>query len=921
MPPQPRPAGGRLARRLFLLFVAAALLPLLLSDWLALSAVHRIADDLQQQAHVARTRELSRQVLDRLLAARELMAALPPADAAAPAGERLPGLGTHFQALQRQPPEPGADTTPPSATAAAHAAPPTVTLALEPAAGGPPGVALQRQADGAAAWRARLEPASLWRPLSEGAADTRWRVTDSDGQLLWSQEPEADPDAEAAGARDAAPWRRAQVLLPLDGVLGSEGWVFVHEAPRDSVRFMGAPLSRWLGLLGAGTVLAVALLALGRIRRIFRPLEALAAATRRLAAGDTQVRVAPRQGRRAADEVDELTAGFNHMADRIDHQLQALRELAAIDHDILRGAPMHALAERLLQQLRLAAPGCEAVLAWCEAPPVGREGPPPQPQAVRTPGCASGTPTRTPPLPAQPPDEAAQDRETSPWWPQRPPGWRRHLRSVQHEGRIGGLLAVVTPPADGDEGRAGLEERLDALRDRLAVALAARQRDGELAWRATHDSLTGLLNRGGLHEQLDAALSALARAPAAEGLALVLIDLDHFKDLNDTRGHDAGDALLCAVAARLRAEAPPGATVARLGGDEFVLLLPQAGAEAAMQHARRLTQRLREPFEVQRLSALVGASAGIALAPEHAVTRQELARRADIALYTAKAQRGSVCLFDAAQDAEAGERATRAAELRQAIAGGQLRLHYQPRVAAPDGALVSVEALVRWQHPRLGLLQPGGFIDVAERTGLIEELGQEVLEQACRQMAAWRRQGLEVPRVSVNVSMQQLRSGHLPGCVRQALARHGLPATALELEVTESLLADDAQGATAQLRELHELGVEIALDDFGTGYSALAQLRRLPLDVMKIDRSFVADLDHDSSAMAIARTIVALAGALGLRVVAEGVETEAQAGRLRDLGCHELQGYLFARPLPAPELAAFVQGGSRAGHGAAASLA
>jgi diguanylate cyclase (GGDEF)-like protein len=918
MAPQPRPAGGRLARRLFLLFVAAALLPLLLSDWLALSAVHRIADDLQQQAHVARTRELSRQVLDRLLAARELLAALPPADGAAAPGDRLPGLGTHFLALQRQP---GAAT--PAATPGTQ---PAVTLALEPTASGPPRVALQRQADGAMAWHARLDPASLWRPLSEGAADTRWRVTDSAGQLLWSQEPEADIAPEAADSRESRPWRSAQVLLPLDGVLGSDGWVFEHEAPRDGVRFMGAPLSRWLGLLGAGTVLAVALLALGRIRRIFRPLEALAAATRRLAAGDTQVRVAPRQGRRPADEVDELTAGFNHMADRIDHQLQALRELAAIDHDILRGAPMQALAERLLQQLRLAAPGCEAVLAWCEAPPASSEGPPPRPQAVRTPGCAHGAAADTAPLPLQRPDEAAQDREPSPWWPPRPAGWRRHLRSVERDGRIRGLLAVVTPPGGrnglgADEGRQGLEEQLDALRDRLAVALAARQRDGELAWRATHDSLTGLLNRSGLHEQLDAALAALAPAPVAPGLALLLIDLDHFKDLNDTRGHDAGDALLCAVAARLRAEAPPGATVARLGGDEFVLLLPQAGAEAALQQARRLTQRLREPFEVQGLSALVGASAGIALAPAHATTRQELARRADIALYTAKAQRGSVCLFDAAQDAEASERATRAAELRHAIARGELRLHYQPRVAAPDGALVSVEALVRWQHPRLGLLQPGHFIDVAERTGLIEELGQAVLEQACRQMAAWRHQGLEVPRVSVNVSMQQLRSGRLPGCVRQALQRHGLPATALELEVTESLLADDAQGAAAQLRELHELGVAIALDDFGTGYSSLAQLRRLPLDVMKIDRSFVADLDHDGSALAIARTIVALAGALGLRVVAEGVETEAQARRLRELGCHELQGYLFARPLPGPELEAFVQARPRSGHGAEARRA
>jgi diguanylate cyclase len=899
------PTGGRLARRLFLLFVAAALLPLLLSDWLALSAIHRIADELQDKAHVARTREISRQVLDRLLSARDLMAVLPAPAATTPEqARRLPGVGTHFLRLQAAGDVADRASALPTQGLAAEPGPQHV-LAVEPAAGGGLRVTLSRQTEGRPDWRAELDPQSLWRPITEGAADTRWRVLDAHGRVVFSHEPEADTLA----GKDTL--HTARVTLPLDGLLAGGSWQFVHQAPDPGVLFLGAPLSRWLALLGAGTVFGVALLAFSRIRHIFRPLEALAEGTRRLASGETQVRVVVQADRAPADEVDDLAAGFNHMADRIEVQLQTLRDLAAIDHDILRGAPMQQLAERLLQQLCRAAPGCEAVLSWREAPVPGTVELPPL-QAVRTPGChpaALGESEALPPeFPLALPTDTVQDTTPSPLWPTRPAGWQRHSRSVVRDGSTCGLIALVAPAAGGWGPRS--DERLDALRDRLAVSLAARQRDSELAWRATHDSLTGLLNRLGLHEHLDRQLAAMAAGSAPAGLALVLLDLDHFKDLNDSRGHDVGDELLRQVALRLQAALPANATVARLGGDEFVALLPDTNAAEALRQANLLTERLRSPFEIQGITAVVGASAGIALAPEHAHTRLELARRADIALYSAKAQRGTVCLFEASQDAAAAERSTRATELRHAIGAGELRVHYQPRVSASGQELMSVEALVRWQHPQLGLLSPARFIDIAERAGLIDALGQEVLDQACRQMAAWQATGVPVRKVSVNVSMQQLRSGKLPAQVLSTLARHGLAPAGLELEITESLLADDSQGAVAQLQELHDAGIEIALDDFGTGYSAMSQLRKLPIDVMKIDRSFVADLERDDGAMAIARAIVALAGALDLRVVAEGVETEAQATILRELGCHELQGYLFAPPLPPEKLAACVQAGA-----------
>ena len=893
-------AGGRLARRLLLLFVVAALLPLLLSDWLALSAIHRIAGDLQHKAQVARTREISRQVLDRLLSARELMAALPSSQGMTPdQTQRLPGVGTHF--LQLEPLARG--VSPPADAPQRHAddGPGRQhALSVEPDQGGRLRVTLWRRTEGHADWRAELDPASLWRPITEGAVDTRWQVTDERGRLLFSHEAPAE-SAAVTGRLHAA-----QVTLPLDGLLAGGSWVFVHQAPDPGVQFLGTPLSRWLTLLGAGTVLGVTLLAFGRIRRIFKPLEVLAEATRRLARGESQVRVAVRHGAAPADEVDELAAGFNHMADRIDAQLHTLRELAAIDHDIVGGAPMQQVAERLLLQLRRSIPGCEAVIAWREAPlPGSAEAP--QLQVARTPGWeAATTNAASPPPSAWPAALATAWMDTAgpnPLWPHCPAGWQRHERSVVRDGSTCGLIALVAPPpASADPHH---EEHLDGLRDRLTVALTARQRDGELAWRATHDSLTGLLNRLGLQEQLERHFT-----PGAARLAFLLLDLDHFKDLNDSRGHDAGDELLQLVARRLAATVPAGATLARLGGDEFVALVPEADEAEALRLAHQLIGQIRLPFEVQGAVAVVGASAGIALSPDHAHTRVELARRADIALYAAKSQRGGACVFEPALDAAASERTQLAMELRHAIGAGELRVHYQPRVAAAGRQLMSVEALVRWQHPRLGLLSPARFIDIAESAGLIDDLGYEVLDQACRQMAAWRTSGVPVNKVSVNVSMQQLRSGRLPAVVLATLARHGLPPAGLELEITESLLADDGQGAVAQLQSLHDAGIEIALDDFGTGYSAMSQLRKLPIDVMKIDRSFVADLERDDGAMAIARAIVALAGALELRVVAEGVETEAQALILRQLGCHELQGYLFSAPLPPGQLESCVHAGA-----------
>jgi diguanylate cyclase (GGDEF)-like protein len=421
----------------------------------------------------------------------------------------------------------------------------------------------------------------------------------------------------------------------------------------------------------------------------------------------------------------------------------------------------------------------------------------------------------------------------------------------------------------------------------------------ELAHRALHDGLTGLPNRTLFLDRLGQALRHSRRRE--HGLAVLFLDLDRFKVVNDSLGHNAGDRLLVDVAMRLSSALRPSDTLARFGGDELVLLCEDIAGEAdARTIADRLLQTFAEPFAVQDGEAFLQASIGIALSRDGFETPEDLIRDADAAMYRAKDAGSGVELFDEAMRQDVRDRLALEAALRRGVDRGELRLHCQPLVSLAEGRIEGFESLVRWQHPERGLVPPGSFIPLAEETGLIVPVGLWVLREAC---ATLRRvideTGMTWLQATVNVSPRQLRQPDFVAQVATALEDHALQPSSLVVEITESAIME--AGAAAILRSLKELGVRLAMDDFGTGYSSLSHLRRFPLDVIKVDRSFIAGLG-DGQGSSIAGAIVSLAQALGLRTVAEGIEDDEQHRAVVALGCDLGQGFLFARPMPADDL-------------------
>lgn len=437
---------------------------------------------------------------------------------------------------------------------------------------------------------------------------------------------------------------------------------------------------------------------------------------------------------------------------------------------------------------------------------------------------------------------------------------------------------------------------------------SVREAQDRLAFLARHDALTRLPNRTLLGERIEHALKRAQRHNAQ--IAILFLDLDRFKNVNDTLGHSVGDALLQDAAARMSAILRGDDTLARLGGDEFVLLIEDdVSSEQAEVVADKILSALSQPFDIGGRSLNVSASVGISLYPRDGCDVDTLLMNADRAMYQAKSRgRNRYQLFSAELAEGAYERLMMESSLSGAVARNELVLHYQPQVDLTDGRLVAIEALVRWRRDDGQLVSPVRFIPVAEEIGIIDEIGEWVLREACSQLALWRAEGLDIGRIAVNLSARQITT-LLPGIVASVLASSGLSGEQLELELTESMIMSHAEEAQRVLMGLRALGVKVAIDDFGTGYSSLAYLKRLPIDRLKIDKSFVQDIGRDASDDAITRAIIAMARALELETVAEGVEMIDQVDFLRREGCTMAQGYHFARPVSATELRALLSRG------------
>ena len=454
--------------------------------------------------------------------------------------------------------------------------------------------------------------------------------------------------------------------------------------------------------------------------------------------------------------------------------------------------------------------------------------------------------------------------------------WRLAAKPVFREGRFTGYIGTSTD---------------------FTAEVVAKETVNFLAY---SDGLTGLSNRSHFAQRLNECVARLERYGTA--FSVCYLDLDKFKAVNDSRGHQCGDRLLVEVANRLRRHMRSTDTVARLGGDEFAVIMPdQSSTQTVEVLAGRLIEEIGKPFEIDDVVVSIGLSIGIAMAPINGTRPDQILRNADLALYRAKAEGGSRCrFFESRMDSEMRERRILELEMTEALETDEFVLHYQPLIATADGTISGFEALIRWNHPMRGQVPPSEFIPIAERSTLIEQIGEWTVAVACRQLAILP----EHLTVAVNLSTRHFRNGDIAALVSRELAKNGVAPHRLELEITESLLIDNPEDMALKLRAVKEIGVSIAMDDFGTGFSSLSYLLKFPFDKIKIDRSFVTASSEDFSAREILRSIVSLARTLKIAVTAEGVETIEQADFLRETGCNLLQGYLFSRPLPPESLAA-----------------
>ena len=694
-------------------------------------------------------------------------------------------------------------------------------------------------------------------------------------------------------------------LLPQ---FGASTWTFLAIAPETRAL---APVRAFAAIFLLTALLAlsvVALFSVTSIRRTLVPLERLIEGTRRIARHDfsSPVTVA------AEDEFGELARSMNGMALRLGRQFKALSTLSEIDRLILTALDVERVVDTLLQSVSGIVELDAASLALLEPGPAG---------TLRTRTWIGGgvalLDSEHSLLPAGSLERIAghpgglvlnsNEAAEMPFLAgQRAGGASSFLvLPVLWQDRPCAIFALGwRNPVELDEELIG---RLRSLGDRIGVALSAAAREEQLLRQAHFDELSGLPNRWLFKDRL---AQELARALRDQHLLAVLfIDLDRFKTVNDTRGHEAGDDVLREAAARLHGVLRDSDTAARLGGDEFAVILPGlTSPEQAAPIATKLLDALAQPFDRSRHAHYLSASIGIALYPADGDSVEALLRNADTAMYRAKdAGRGRFVFFETRMNVEAVRRLSLERDLRRALERGEFALYYQPQISLKDGSVAGAEALVRWNDPEQGLILPGRFIQLAEETGIIDVLGEWILQAAAAQYAAWRADGIVLPRLAVNVAGRQFRQKGFVATVQAALEQAGMDPAALELELTEGMLIGDADTALRTMVELSALGVRIAIDDFGTGYSSMAYLKRLPAQVVKIERAFIHGIESDPDAAQITRAIIAMSHMLRRQIVAEGVETAAQVALLRAWHCDQIQGFHISQPLAPADFSRWVR--------------
>ena len=925
---------GSIARRIFALFVLAAFFPMMVMVVLTFIQVRSIFTEQAISRLMVTSKDFALAVDQRLIqmqADLSEIAMFMRDDGSVPSSQVLENLKGLYSGLTVI--GPGALSTPLIGKALswpaigeserAHLAKGESVLIVQSDLGSSPRMLLLHMIDagkhGNFALVAELDPANIWGDEEDSQDMIGMCMFADSGVMLFCSKPELQPESAMLARRIADPspdfhvqisqksWIMAQWQLFLKPQFSGSYWTAIAVQPMAAVL---SPIEKFSRIFVGVIVLAlllVALLSILQIRRTMGPLERLITGTRRFAYEDFDHRVTVV----GHDEFGELATSLNDMAERLGSQLGTLKVLSNIDQVILSNLNMDAAFTIVLVRIRKLTDANFVGIVELEKSVAG-EARIYSLQAVSNPNLEMS--------------RIRVNIEKLQEFSGRDKGfWLDNSESLlnyipQPGFQIAGQLFMLPILTDGTliaficlgfkntrDLPLSLLIHLRDLGDRIGVAMSAVARDEKLIYQARHDDLTGLPNRLLFKERLSSEISFAQRE--GRNLALLFIDLDRFKGINDAFGHSAGDELLMEAAQRLRRCSRESDTIARLGGDEFAIILPAiSGIQSATTVAEHILQAFFQPFMVAGQESHISASIGIAISPMDGNDSEELLKKADTAMYRAKdLGRGRFVYFEEQMNIEAIERVNLEREMRQGLLHKEFILHYQPKIDLRTGQITGAEALVRWNHPTRGLVYPGVFIGIAEDIGLIDEIGRNVIWDACAQHATWRSEGVNAPPIAVNISGRQFQRGNLIQIIKDALQTTSTPPSALEIEVTESLFMDETSDAIAVLHELRQMGIKVAIDDFGTGYSSMSYLRLLPIDYIKIDMSFITDMINDSNSRTIVEVIITLAHKLHKIVIAEGVETLDQLNLLRSWQCDIIQGYYFSKPLTPEQFVVFMQ--------------